>query len=70
MSNSRLKKMTDKDRAILHGVMPFQCVKIHSSEPFSMKNYPAYYQDFEIKKITVEESECRKIKTEFKITIR
>jgi hypothetical protein len=64
------EKMTDKDRALLHGILPFQCIKIRSSEPFSMQNYQAYYHDFELRTITVGEPDCRKIKTGFRISMR
>ena len=63
------EKMSQKERDLLRGIRPFECLKIRSSEPFSMKNYQAHYHDFEIRTITVGEPECRKIKTGTRLSL-
>lgn len=55
-------KMTEKEKEILKTILPFQCLKISTSEPFNMQNRTIHFQDFRFQKLPIGDSACRKIK--------
>lgn len=62
------QQLTEKDKEILQSILPFQCLKITTSEPFDMKNRTVHFQNFKFKKLPIGDSECRKIKVGTRIS--
>ena len=62
-----LQKLNDKEREILRGIRPFQCLAIRTSEPFNMNKREVRFTDFQIKKLLESDAECRKIKVTTRI---
>lgn len=62
------QQLTEKDKEILKSILPFQCLKITSSEPFDMQKRAVHFRDFKFKKLPIGDSECRKIKVGTRIS--
>lgn len=62
-----LAQLDEKEREILQGIRPFQCLSIRSSEPFDMNNREVRFTDFQMKKLPESDPECRKVKVTTRI---
>ena len=63
------QKMTEKEKSILKGLLPFQCLEIKTPEQFDMQNREVRFNDFKIRKLVANSPECRKIRVTTRIEV-
>lgn len=63
------QKMTNQQKEILKNLRPFQCLEIKTPEQFAMQNREVRFNDFKIRKLVANSSECRKIRVTTRIEV-
>ena len=63
------KKMTEPQKQMLKGLLPFQCLEIKTPEQFDMQNRKVYFDDFKIKSLPTCHPYFCKVKVTTRVSI-
>lgn len=61
--------MSDTQRELLKGMLPYQCLAVTTAEPFDMQNRTVRFREFKLKKLASGESACKEIRVGPRISV-